>query len=277
MDLGLLYKAIEQGQVDMIAANATDGVLSKMDLKILEDDRHAFPGYQVSFVAREALLKERPEVAAAMQELAGKFSNAKMQELNYSVDVEHKPVGVVAEGFWRGQILRVGSPNLLGLSSMIFAKNWPQRVNALLRQTVRIFPYGSLSRMFPFCVLLWLRRKARRAALRGSGSAFPTAAGHGHETKSLVDRARSQCPRSVRNRIRSRRVHFPIKDDLLLTETNTGCWGARIVGPHGSDGAFVKLRLRFRAKAEFNTPVGYAGAQEKILDSYPDAQRRSPI
>ena len=33
MDLGLLYKAMEQGQVTMIAANATDGLLSKMDLQ----------------------------------------------------------------------------------------------------------------------------------------------------------------------------------------------------------------------------------------------------
>src|SRR5437764_6124825 len=39
MDLGLLYKAIEQRQVTMIAANATDGVLSKMDLRILSDDK----------------------------------------------------------------------------------------------------------------------------------------------------------------------------------------------------------------------------------------------
>jgi osmoprotectant transport system substrate-binding protein len=99
MDLGLLYKAIEQGQVDMIAANATDGVLSKMDLKILEDDRHAFPPYEVSLVAREELLGARPEVRAALHELAGKFSNAKMQELNYKVDVEHRSVGVVAGEF----------------------------------------------------------------------------------------------------------------------------------------------------------------------------------
>jgi glycine betaine/choline ABC-type transport system substrate-binding protein len=99
MDLGLLYKAIEQGQVDMIAANATDGVLSKMDLKILEDDRHAFPPYEVSLVAREELLTARPEVRAALHELAGKFTNAKMQELNYQVDVEHRAVGVVAGEF----------------------------------------------------------------------------------------------------------------------------------------------------------------------------------
>jgi osmoprotectant transport system substrate-binding protein len=99
MDLGLLYKAIEQGQVDMIAASATDGMLAKSDLKILEDDKHAFPPYEVSVVAREALLGERPEVRAALLELSGKFTNAKMQELNYLVDVEHKAVGVVAEGF----------------------------------------------------------------------------------------------------------------------------------------------------------------------------------
>lgn len=98
MDLGLLYKAIELGQVDMIAANATDGMLAKSDLKVLEDDRHAFPPYQVSIVAREQVL-ERAEVRAALEELSGKFSNAKMQELNYLVDVEHRSVGAVAEGF----------------------------------------------------------------------------------------------------------------------------------------------------------------------------------
>jgi osmoprotectant transport system substrate-binding protein len=106
MDLGLLYKAIEQNQVDMIAANATDGVLSKMDLQILEDDKRAFPPYQVSLVAREEMLKEIPEMRAALEELSGKFTNAKMQELNYLVDVEHRAVGAVAEGFLRGAGLK---------------------------------------------------------------------------------------------------------------------------------------------------------------------------
>jgi osmoprotectant transport system substrate-binding protein len=106
MNLGLLYQAIEQKQVDMIAASATDGMLSKMDLQILEDDRHAFPPYQVSLVAREEMLKEMPEMRAALEELSGKFTNAKMQELNYLVDVEHRAVGLVAEGFLKGAGLR---------------------------------------------------------------------------------------------------------------------------------------------------------------------------
>jgi len=108
MDLGLLYKAIEQGQVDMIAANATDGLLSKMDLKVLEDDRHAFPSYEVSMVAREELLNQRPEVRAALHELSGKFTNAKMQQLNYLVDVEHRAVGTVAEGFLKEAFPQAG-------------------------------------------------------------------------------------------------------------------------------------------------------------------------
>ena len=36
MDLGLLYKALEQGQVTMIAANATDGPLAAHDWTVLE-------------------------------------------------------------------------------------------------------------------------------------------------------------------------------------------------------------------------------------------------
>jgi osmoprotectant transport system substrate-binding protein len=106
MDLGLLYKAIEQGQVDMIAANATDGMLAKSDLKILEDDKHAFPPYQVSIVAREALLNERPEVRVALNQLSGKFTNARMQQLNYQVDIEHRAVGAVAEQFLRSAGLK---------------------------------------------------------------------------------------------------------------------------------------------------------------------------
>lgn len=101
MDLGLLYKAIEGNQVTMIAANATDGLLSKLDLKVLADDKHAFPPYQVSIAASQARLKETPGLREALQELAGKFTNQTMQQLNYQVDGEHRPVSQVAADFLR--------------------------------------------------------------------------------------------------------------------------------------------------------------------------------
>ena len=99
MDLGLLYKALEQGQVDMIAANATDGVLSKLDLKILADDRHAFPPYQVCIAVRQDAMTETPGLREALAELSGKFSNEKMREMNYQVDGLHRSVAQVAAEF----------------------------------------------------------------------------------------------------------------------------------------------------------------------------------
>lgn len=99
MDLGLLYKALEQGHVDMIAANATDGVLSKLDLKILADDKHAFPPYQVSIAVRQDAMAATPGLREALSELSGKFDNATMQELNYQVDGLHRPVAQVAAEF----------------------------------------------------------------------------------------------------------------------------------------------------------------------------------
>ena len=99
MDLGLLYKALEGNQVTMIAANATDGLLSKLDLKVLADDKHAFPPYQVSIAASQDRLRETPGMREALQELSGKFTNKTMQQLNYQVDGEHRPVSQVAAEF----------------------------------------------------------------------------------------------------------------------------------------------------------------------------------
>lgn len=99
MDLGLLYKALEDGQVNMIAANATDGLLSKLDLKVLEDDKHAFPPYELCIAAREDRLGAVPGLRAALLELSGKFSDHKMQDLNYQVDGRHRPVAEVAAEF----------------------------------------------------------------------------------------------------------------------------------------------------------------------------------
>ena len=99
MDLGLLYQALEDKQVDMIAANATDGLLAKLDLKVLTDDRHAFPPYQVSIAVREDSLREIPGLKAALLDLSNKFTNRKMQALNYEVDGEHRSVPQVAAEF----------------------------------------------------------------------------------------------------------------------------------------------------------------------------------
>lgn len=99
MDLGLLYKAIEQRQVDMISANATDGMLSAMDLKVLRDNKNYFPPYYAVVLVRSEALSTHPGLREALAELSGKFTDAAMQKLNYEVDGKHRPLPEVAAGF----------------------------------------------------------------------------------------------------------------------------------------------------------------------------------
>jgi len=99
MDLGLLYRALEQQQVDMVAANATDGMLSVLDLRILADDRHYFPPYEAAPVVRAAVLSSHPRMREALDELAGKLTDQTMRRLNYELDGRHRSLAEVAREF----------------------------------------------------------------------------------------------------------------------------------------------------------------------------------
>lgn len=106
MDLGLLYQALQQGQVTMIAANATDGLLSSLDVKVLRDDKDAFPPYEVAIAARQESLNSIPGLRQALLELSGKLTNKQMQVLNYQVDGKHRPAAEVAAEFLKEAGLR---------------------------------------------------------------------------------------------------------------------------------------------------------------------------
>jgi osmoprotectant transport system substrate-binding protein len=99
MDLGLLYKALDQGQVTMIAANATDGPLAAHDWTTLEDDRKVFGSYQACVMVRQSLLAANPQLKPALDELSGKFTNEIMRKLDADVDVNHRRVSDVAAEF----------------------------------------------------------------------------------------------------------------------------------------------------------------------------------
>jgi osmoprotectant transport system substrate-binding protein len=101
MDLGLLYKALEQGQVSMVAGNATDGQLSVLDALVLQDDQRYFPPYDCGLVVRPEILKDHPALRQALVELGGRFTDQTMRKLNHQVDSEHRPIRDVAEQFLR--------------------------------------------------------------------------------------------------------------------------------------------------------------------------------
>jgi len=98
MDLGLLYRALNEHQVDMIAASSTDGPIQAFGLTVLRDDRHYFPPYQAVPLVRDEALQRWPEIRVAIDALAGKITANDMRTMNEAVDGQHRdPADVVRE------------------------------------------------------------------------------------------------------------------------------------------------------------------------------------
>ena len=104
MDLGLTYRALAEGKVDVIAGNSTDGQIEALDLAVLEDDRHYFPPYEAAPVIRQAALTRYSGVAAALAQLAGRISDAEMRRLNALADVEHRDIATIARDWLRASL-----------------------------------------------------------------------------------------------------------------------------------------------------------------------------
>jgi osmoprotectant transport system permease protein len=99
MDLTLSYRALASGQVDLIAGDATAGLIKALDLVQLEDNRHYFPPYDAAVVARAETLLRHPKARAALERLAGRISAADMRAMNYAADVEHQDITAIARTF----------------------------------------------------------------------------------------------------------------------------------------------------------------------------------
>jgi len=99
LDLGLLYRALLDKQVDLVAGNSTDGLLAARDLVILQDDKHYFPPYEAVPIVRKDVVDRYPEVRDAIDELAGKISDEEMQKMNYAVAGEGRDVADIAREF----------------------------------------------------------------------------------------------------------------------------------------------------------------------------------
>ena len=99
MDLGLIYRALVDRQVDIVAGNSTDGLIGALGLVALADDRHYFPPYDAVPIVRESTLVQFPQIRSALAELAGKLSASDIRRLNYAVDAQHQDAAAVVRTF----------------------------------------------------------------------------------------------------------------------------------------------------------------------------------
>jgi osmoprotectant transport system permease protein len=99
MDLSLIYRALAQKQVDLIAGDATSGLIDAYGLTMLEDNRRYFPPYDAVPMARSATLLRYPDVHNAIEALAGRISIDDMRRMNRAVDADRQDPAVVVRAF----------------------------------------------------------------------------------------------------------------------------------------------------------------------------------
>jgi osmoprotectant transport system permease protein len=90
------YQALMAGEVDIIDAYSTDGLLGRYPITVLEDDRQFFPPYDAAALVRGTLARERPAAVAALAELSGRIDVVRMRRWNARVEVNGEDAAVVA-------------------------------------------------------------------------------------------------------------------------------------------------------------------------------------
>ena len=118
LNAGLLYKAVAEEEVDFISGYSTDGRVQAYQLKVLEDDQHAFPPYHCAALLNGATAANHPELVSTLELLAGKMSDSLMTSLNYQVDHLQRSPAEVAKTFLESQQLW-RAPNTANASTTI--------------------------------------------------------------------------------------------------------------------------------------------------------------
>lgn len=99
MDLTLVYRALAEGQVDVVAGDATAGLIDALNLSMLEDDRQYFPPYDAVPVMHAPTLLRHPEIGRALARLSGRVTAATMRKMNYAVDAQRADPAAVVRAF----------------------------------------------------------------------------------------------------------------------------------------------------------------------------------
>ncbi len=99
MDLGLLYRALNAHQVDIIAGNSTDGPIQAFGLTVLADDKHYFPSYQAVPLVREDALQRWPGMRVALAALKNCVTAEEMRTMNEAIDGQHRDPAEVVRAY----------------------------------------------------------------------------------------------------------------------------------------------------------------------------------
>lgn len=128
LEIGLMYQAVANGDVDVISGFSTDGRIKAYSLRVLQDDQGYFPPYQAAALVRQEASRRYPRLLPTLNRLAGLLSDSTMAALNYQVDEQKLATAqvasdwLVAQGFALDATPGSGEPVVIG--SKAFTENF---------------------------------------------------------------------------------------------------------------------------------------------------------
>jgi glycine betaine/choline ABC-type transport system substrate-binding protein len=94
------YEVLDKGQADVAFVFTTDANLATNNYAILDDDKHLFPPYHISFMINSKKLKELgPDAQKVIVSVQKGLTEPVMRELNSRVDLDKKKPEVVAQEY----------------------------------------------------------------------------------------------------------------------------------------------------------------------------------
>lgn len=129
IQIGLSYEALDSDKVDVAMGYATDGRISSLNLRMLEDDRRFFPAYNVAALVRGEVLAEHPELEELIHDLTVLFTDEKLIELNERADVDGEEPDQIAEDFLlESSLLVENAEEKEGSTIVVSSKNWTEQL-----------------------------------------------------------------------------------------------------------------------------------------------------
>jgi osmoprotectant transport system permease protein len=131
MEIGLMYRALANKEVDVVSGFSTDGRIKAYNLKTLEDNRNYFPPYEAAPVARKAIITQYPEIKESLAQLKDQISNEEMMDMNFKVDEKKMQPEEVALDFLQTKGLvprerkqKVNRRGVIKIGSKAFTENY---------------------------------------------------------------------------------------------------------------------------------------------------------
>ncbi len=172
------YQALAAGEVDVIDGYSTDGLISRYDLVVLEDDRNFFPPYEAAALLNGEFGRAFPRAVLALSELSGRLSEATMRQLNRRIEVDGEAIPAVARDALRTigvvQAGTVSDGEGPVVRESLVGYLWGERA-AMAALTLRhlflvaVSLGAAIALAVPLGLALERRRRSAEAVIRGTG------------------------------------------------------------------------------------------------------------